>query len=127
VLLAVTAVLLTAYIGASARRYELAALRATGVRPAVLRRGLLREYAHLLGLPFAVGLAVGVAGALLMLPGIPLVTVGTATGDISYVPGVGALPVAVAATLIGFGFAVAAVLRQVRRATPDQLREGSVA
>ena len=39
-------------------------------------------------------------------------------------PAPGALPVAVGATLIGFGFAVAAVLRQVRRATPDRLREG---
>ena len=60
-----------------------------------------------------------------MLPGIPLVTVGRATGDLTYVPGLGALPVAVGATLIGFGFAVAAVLRQVRQATPDRLREGS--
>ena len=125
VVLAVGAVLLTAYIGASTRGYELAALRATGVRPAALRLGLLREYAHLLGLPFLVGLAVGVAGAVLMLPGIPLVTVGTATGEVTYVPGPGALPVAVAATLVGFGLALVAVLRQVRRATPDRLREGS--
>jgi ABC-type antimicrobial peptide transport system permease subunit len=124
VLLAVGAVLLTTYIGGSTRRYELAALRVAGVRPGVLRRGLLREYAHLLGLPFLVGLAVGIAGAALMLPGIPLVTVGSAVGEFRYVPGPGALPVAVGATLLGLAFAIVAVLRQVRRATPEQLREG---
>ena len=41
----------------------------------------------------------GVAGAALMLPGIPLVTVGTATGEITYSAGFGALPVAVGATI----------------------------
>jgi hypothetical protein len=125
VLLAVGAVLLTAYVGAQTRRYELAALRVAGVRPRVLRLGLLREYAHLIGLPFLVGLLAGVAGAVLMLPGIPLVTVGTATGEITYTAGFGALPVAVGATLVGLLFAVLVVLRLVRTATPDRLREGA--
>ena len=124
VVLAVGAVLLTAYIGAQGRRYELAALRVAGVRPRVLRRGLRREYLHLLGLPLVIGLAAGVAGAALMLPGIPLVTVGTATGEITYEPGPGVLPIAVAVTVVGLLAAVVVVLRTVRRATPDRLREG---
>src|SRR5690606_19919604 len=126
-LLAVGAVLLTAYLGAGTRRYELAALRVAGGRAGQLRRGLLREYAHVLGLPFLVGLGVGVAGAALMLPGIPLVTVGAATGVVHYQPGPGALVVAVATTLAGLVLGVLVVLRQVRRATPELLREGSAA
>lgn len=127
VALAVGAVLLTAYVGAQTRRYELAALRVAGIRPAVLRRSLLREYLHLIGLPFVVGLVAGVAGAILMLPGIPLVTAGTATGDIAYVPNFGVLPIAVGAALVGLFFAVLVVLRLVRTATPDRLREGAAA
>jgi hypothetical protein len=70
----------------------------------------------------------GVAGAALMLPGIPLVTVGTATGQITYnATGLFALPVAVGATLVGLFFAVLVVLRLVRTATPDRLREGGAA
>lgn len=125
--LAVFAVLLTAYIGTGTRRYELAALRVAGVRPGVLRRGLLREYAHLLGVPFVVGLAAGVAGAVVMLPGIPLVTAGTSVGEVTLSPQVGALALAVPAMLASLVFALAAVLRQVRGATPDRLREGGAA
>jgi hypothetical protein len=123
VALAIGVVLLTANVGAQTRRYELAALRVAGVRPRVLRRGLLREYLHLLGLPLLVGVGVGVAGAALMLPGIPIVTAGTATGDITYEPSLGALTLAVGATVVGLVFAVLLVLLTVRRATPDQLRE----
>ncbi len=124
VLLAVGAVLLTAYIGAGARRYELAALRVTGVRARTLRWALLREYLLLIGLPFLAGLVAGFAGAALMLPGIPLVSVGSAVGSVRYSPGVGVLPIAVAITLVGLAFAVVAVLRLVRSATPDLLRDG---
>jgi hypothetical protein len=124
VLLAVGAVLLTAYIGSGTRRYELAALRMTGVRARTLRWALLREYLLLIGLPMVVGLVAGVAGAALMLPGIPLVTVGVAAGAVHYDPGVGVLPVAVGVTLAGLVLAVAVVLRLVRGATPDRLREG---
>lgn len=130
-LLAVGAVLLSAYVGARTRRYELAALRVAGVRSGSLRRGLLREYVHLVVVPFVVGLAAGGAGAALMLPAIPLVTVDTAVGEmigeITYTPGRGALPVAVLATLAGLLLAMVAVLGQVRRATPQRLREGSLA
>lgn len=122
--LAIGAVLLTAYVGAETRRYEFAALRVTGVRARALRRGLLREYGHLLGAPLVVGVAAGIAGAVLMLPGIPLVTVGTSLGEVTYVPGAGILPLVLLATVVGLLIAVVVGLTQVRRATPDQLREG---
>jgi putative ABC transport system permease protein len=125
-LLAVGAVLLTAYIGAGARRYELAALRVAGVRPAVLRFALLREYLLLVGVPLVVGLVAGILGAVLMLPGIPLVSVGTPVGEITYTPGPGALPGAFSVSLLGLLIALFAAVRLVRRATPDQLREGDL-
>ncbi|HEX6871312.1 MAG TPA: FtsX-like permease family protein [Micromonosporaceae bacterium] len=124
--LAVGAVLLSSAVGASTRRYELAALRVAGVRAKVLRRGLLREYVHLMVLPLVVGVLVGMAGAVLMLPGIPLVTVGTPIGQLRYTPGPGALPIALAAMVVGLLIAVLAGLRHVGRATPDRLREGGV-
>jgi putative ABC transport system permease protein len=123
--LAIGVVLLTAYVGVQGRLYELAALRVSGVRRSVLRRAVFREYRALLGLPFLVGLAAGVVGALVMLPDIPLVTVGQPTGAFSYKLGFGALPVAVAATVAGLLVAVLMVVRILRRATPDRLREGA--
>ena len=124
VLLAVGAVLLTAYIGSGTRRYELAALRMTGVRKRTLRWALVREYTLLIGAPVVVGLMAGVAGAALMLPGIPLVSVGVAAGPVRYSPAMGLLPVALGVTLVGLVGALLAVLRLVRSATPDRLREG---
>jgi hypothetical protein len=85
---------------------------------------VLREYRLLLGAPLLVGFLAGAVGAVVMLPGVPLVTVGVASPAISYRPGVGALPVAIVATALGFAVAVGMVLRLLRRATPDRLREG---
>ncbi len=124
ILLAVGVVLLTAYIGVQGRLYEMAALRVSGVRPSVLRRAVLREYRLLLGAPLLVGFLAGAAGAVVMLPGVPLVTVGSTSDSLSYRPGLGALPVALAVTLLGFAFAVVLVLRMLRRATTDRLRDG---
>jgi hypothetical protein len=123
--LAVGAVLLTAYVGAHTRRYELAALRVSGVRPRLLRRGLVREYAHLLLAPVLAGLFAGLAGAALMLPGMPVVTVGAALGDLTYQPGPGALPAALIATGVLLLLVMVAVLRLVNLARPERLREGS--
>jgi hypothetical protein len=122
--LAVGAVLLTAYVGASTRRYEFAALRVAGVRPRVLRRSVRREYLTILGVPLVLGLAAGITGAIIMLPGIPLVTTGAPVGQISVEPGPGALAMALVCTVVGLGGAVALVTTTVRRATPDRLREG---
>jgi hypothetical protein len=125
VALAVGVVLLTAYVGADGRRYEMAALRVAGVRRRLLRRGVLREYAALLGMPLVVGFAVGAAGALLMLPGIPLVAVDTPAGDVSWEPGMGVLPLALGVTCVGLLLTVGVVLRMLRRATPERMLGGA--
>ncbi|GLL06183.1 hypothetical protein GCM10017581_079310 [Dactylosporangium matsuzakiense] len=125
ILLALGVVLLSAYVGVRARLYEMAALRVAGVRAGQLRRAVLREYRALLGLPLLVGLAAGIAGALVMLPGIPLVTVGEPAGSFSYEPALGALPVAVVLTVLGLSLTVLFVLRLLSRATPLRLRDGA--
>jgi hypothetical protein len=122
--LAVGAVLLTSYIGAATRRYEFAALRVAGVRTRTLRRSVRREYLTILGVPLVLGLAAGIAGAVIMLPGIPLVTTGAPVGDISFDIGPGALAVAVVCTVVGLVAAVSLVVGMVRRSTPDRLRDG---
>lgn len=121
--LAVLAVLLTAYLGAGARRYELAALRLAGVNPRMLRRALLREYGHLLGLPLFAGLAAGAVAAGLMLPGMTLVVPGV-TGAVPAPDRPVALLLALAATILGLAVVLGAVLRQAHTATPEVLREG---
>ncbi|MET7424128.1 FtsX-like permease family protein [Dactylosporangium sp. NPDC005555] len=123
ILLAIGVVLLTAYVGVRARLYELAALRVAGVRAGQLRRAVFQEYRALLGVPLVVGLAAGLLGAMVMLPGIPLVTVGVAT-PIAWRLTMGALPIAVAAIVIGLAASVLMVLRLLGRATPEQLRDG---
>jgi putative ABC transport system permease protein len=125
VLLAVGAVLLTAYLGARTRRYEFAALRVTGVRRSRLRRALLREYVHVLLGPGLVGLLVGLGSAALMLPGAPLVTAGVPTVDIPLPSTVDALLVVIGATAIGLLLAVLVVARLVSGRPADQLREGA--
>jgi putative ABC transport system permease protein len=125
ILLAIGVVLLTAYVGVRARLYELAALRVAGVRAGQLRRAVFREYRALLGLPLLVGLAAGIVGAMVMLPGIPLVTVGAPTGSFTYEPGLGALPVAVAVIVLGLLLAVLMVLRLLGRATPARMKDGA--
>ncbi|UWP84005.1 hypothetical protein Dfulv_07050 [Dactylosporangium fulvum] len=124
-LLAIGVVLLTAYVGVRARLYELAALRVAGVRAGQLRRAVFREYRALLGLPFLVGLAAGVAGAFVMLPGMPLVTVDEPTGSFAFEPGMGALPAAVAVMVAGLLLTVLVVLRLLGRATPLRLKDGA--
>lgn len=93
-------------MGARDRQAEIGALRATGVRSSILRRALRRERLATLTLPMVVGLAAGLGSALLMLPGIPLVTAGAVTpiGDMgrALLPRleISALPVAVAAAVL---------------------------
>lgn len=120
-LLALGLVLLVARLGARERRHELAALRVTGVSARTLRRGVRREHLALLGLPVVVGFAVGLGSAFLMLPDMPLVTVGVvATPD--WTPTAGALAVAAAAGLFSLLLAVVVAVRLVRRAAPELLR-----
>jgi hypothetical protein len=89
-----------AWYGTPLRRADWAALRDTGVGERTLRRALGYEYAALLGVPLLVGLVVGVAAAVLMLPGMPLVEAGQAA-ELAYRPRLGAAPVALAAAVAG--------------------------
>jgi putative ABC transport system permease protein len=66
--------LLSLRLGARERRAELEALRATGVRAQAIRRAARRERFALLATPLILGLLTGVGSALLMLPGVPMVT-----------------------------------------------------
>jgi putative ABC transport system permease protein len=120
-LLALGLVLLVARLGARERRHELAALRVTGVSARTLRRGVRREHLALLGLPVLVGFAVGLGSAFLMLPGMPLVTVGTVSTP-DWTPGAGALAFAAGAGLLSLVLAVIVAVRLVRRAAPELLR-----
>jgi len=101
--LALGVLALSRRLGAADRRAELASLRATGVRTRTLRRALRRERMVSIVLPLLIGLAAGVGAAYLMLPGVALVTVGTATPLEGLWPtdfGVAALPVVVAAAIL---------------------------
>ena len=125
-LLAVGVVLLGAYVGAVRRIYEYAALKVAGVRPKLLRRAVLREYRSTLGVALVVGVAAGLAGAVLMLPGIPLVTVGRA-GRRRAVrrPDARAAGRARGGRVVAMAIVVSLALRLLRRATPERLREGT--
>ncbi len=80
--LALGVLLLGWRLGAAERRAELAALRATGVRVRVLRRALRRERLASLVLPLVAGLVAGLGSAVLMLPGLALVTATVTTPTI---------------------------------------------
>lgn len=71
--------LLSLGLGARERRAELDALRATGVRARWLRTSVRRERFATLAMPLLLGLVAGLGSALLMLPGVPLVTANVAS------------------------------------------------
>jgi hypothetical protein len=121
VLLALGIVLLAVRIGADQRRYGLAALLVAGVPERVLRQGIRREFLTLLGWPTAVGFAVGVLSATLMLPVIPLVSTGVTT-EPHWQPAPGALAAVAAACLGCLLIALPVAVRLVRQASPDLLR-----
>ncbi len=122
--LAVGVVLLGAYVGSASRIYEYASLKVAGVKPGTIRRAVLREYRSVLGIALLVGVAAGLGGAFLMLPGIPLVTVDGPVGDVPYSSDMPAVYAALAVTIIAMGVVVVLAMRVLRRATPDRLREG---
>jgi putative ABC transport system permease protein len=122
--LAVGVVLLGAYVGATTRIYEYASLKVAGVKPNLIRRAVLREYRSVLGIALGVGAAAGLGGAIIMLPGIPLVTVDGPVGDVPYRASMPAVYGALAITVVAMGVVVVLAMRVLRRATPERLREG---
>jgi predicted lysophospholipase L1 biosynthesis ABC-type transport system permease subunit len=123
-LLAAGAAILGLYISARRRRYEYAALEASGTRRRTLRDGLLIELAVVLGFGTLVGAATGLIAATLVLHSVPEFTTAPAAPTLSYVPAVG--PVAgllVAAAALPILAAVASSITLIRGVRADLLRE----
>ncbi|NUO58322.1 MAG: hypothetical protein HOV78_16765 [Hamadaea sp.] len=121
ILLALGIVLLAVRVGAEQRRYGSAALLVAGVPEQVLRKAVRREFVTVLGWPAGLGFLSGVAVALLLLPGIPLVTTGV-TGEARWQPAPGALAVVAIACLGCLLIALPVAVRLIRQARPELLR-----
>jgi ABC-type antimicrobial peptide transport system permease subunit len=123
-LLAAGAAILGLYLSARRRRYEYAALSASGVARRTLRRAVLTELALVLGFGSIIGIAAGLGGAVLALRSIPEFTSQPAVPPLSYVPAAGPLAVllggAVALLIVA---AVASSITLIRGVRLEQLRE----
>jgi putative ABC transport system permease protein len=121
--LAVAGAILGLYLSARRRRYEYAALVASGVARRTLRRALLAEQVAVLGFGTVVGIAAGLAAAAVVLPNVPEF-IGPVATQLSYTPPAGQLAVllGVAAALMLVA-AVAASVVLVHGVRLSQLRE----
>jgi hypothetical protein len=121
--LAVAGAILGLYLSARRRRYEYAALVASGVGHRTLRRALLAEQLAVLGFGAVVGVAAGLAAATVVLPNVPEF-IGPVAAPLSYTPPAGQLAVllGVAAALM-LAAAVAASVALVHGIRLSQLRE----
>jgi putative ABC transport system permease protein len=123
-LLAAGAAVLGLYLSARRRRYEYAALAASGVPRATLRHSVLNELGMVLGFGSVVGAGTGVAAAIVALRSVPEFVHNPPAAVMSYVPP--AIPVVVllgaAAALLIFA-AVTASAMLIRGVSSDQLRE----
>jgi hypothetical protein len=123
-LLAAGAAILDLYLSARRRRYEYAALSASGVPFRTLRRAVRAELALLLGFGTVVGVIIGAVAAVVTLRSVPEFLTAPPAAVMSYVPPV--LPlvvmlvVAVAVLTIAAGVASSTLIRGVNL---DQLRE----
>jgi hypothetical protein len=123
-LLAAGAAILGLYLSARRRRYEYAALSASGVPRATLRRAVLAELALVLGFGSIIGVATGLAAAVLVLRNVPEFISRPAGPPLSYVLPAGPLAVLLgaAAGLLIIAAVTASVLL-IRGVSLDQLRE----
>jgi putative ABC transport system permease protein len=123
-LLAAGAAILDLYLSARRRRYEYAALSASGVPFRTLRRAVRAELALLLGFGTVIGVIIGAIAAVVTLRSVPEFLTAPPAAVMSYVPPV--LPlvvmlvVAVAVLTIAAGVASSTLIRGVNL---DQLRE----
>ena len=113
--LAVGGAILGLYLSARRRRYEYAALAASGVARATLRRSLLAEQLAVLGFGVAVGIGAGLAAAAIALPDVPEFISQPQAFPLSYTPAAGQLAallgVAAALLLAAAALASAALIR----------------
>jgi hypothetical protein len=123
-LLAAGAAVLDLYLSARRRRYEYAALSASGVPHRTLRRSVLTELALVLGFGGVVGAATGTLAAMLTLHSVPEFLNAPPAPVLSYVPPAIPLVVllAVAAGLLA-ATAVTTSVMLIRGVSLDQLRE----
>ncbi len=123
-LLAAGAAILGLYLSARRRRYEYAALAATGVRARELRTALLIEQVVVLGFGTVAGLGTGLAAAALVLRNVPEFISQPAAPPLSYVPAAGPLAallgIAAGVLVIAAATASGALIHGVDL---DQLRE----
>ncbi len=123
-LLAAGAAILGLYTSARRRRYEYAALEASGVRRRTLRAAVLIELAVVLGFGTLVGAVTGLIAARFVLSSVPEFTSPPAAPTLNFVPAVG--PVA-ALLAVAAGVLVLAALASsrtlIKGVSADLLRE----
>ena len=122
--LAAGAAILGLYVSARRRRYEYAALEASGVSRRSLRAAVLLELAVVLGFGTVTGVATGLAAAILVLRSVPEFVRAPVVPPLSYVPPVG--PVAAmlgGAVALLASAAVVASITLIRSVNADELRE----
>jgi ABC-type antimicrobial peptide transport system permease subunit len=123
-LLAAGAAILDLYLSARRRRYEYAALSASGVPFRTLRRAVRTELALLLGFGIVVGVVIGAIAALVTLRSLPEFINAPPASVLSYVPP--ALPLVVMLVVAVAVLTIAAALASstlIRGVNLDQLRE----
>ena len=124
VLLAAGAAVLGLYLSARRRRYEYAALSASGVPHLTLRRSVLTELGLVLGFGSVIGTGAGLLAAVVALRSVPEFLTPPPVPALSYVPS--AVPLAVllgAAAGLLITAAVTASIMLIRGVSLDQLRE----
>jgi putative ABC transport system permease protein len=122
--LAAGAAVLGLYLSARRRRYEYAALEASGLRRRVLRRAVLIELAVVLGFGSVVGVLSGLAGAAMVLRSVPEFMTQPATPPLSYRPPAGPLAALLGAAVgLLIVVAVIASITLIRSIRLEQLRE----
>lgn len=116
--------LVATHLAARRRGYELAALRALGVRHGTLTAAILAEYALLLGGSAVLGLAAGLAAAVLALPSVPEFVELPAAPPLLYVIAPGPITILTLATLLlmAVGATISAALLATT-ARAERLRE----
>ncbi len=123
-LLAVGAAILNLYLSARRRRYEYAALEASGIKRSTLRRALLIELAVVLGFGTIVGIAAGLGAAALVLRAIPEFVSYPSAPPLVYTPP--AVPLAVLLGVAISALVVASIIAStslISGVKSDQLRE----
>lgn len=123
-LLAAGTVLVTAYLTARPVLYEVAALRAAGVPPGLVRRAGWREYGLLLGVALVAGALAGGVGAALAVPRLPQLAPDGGPPPAWWPDGWWPAGAVLGAAVLLAAVTVAVVGAADRRGTPARLRDG---